>query len=140
MDRVYEGEERGDLLKIMSKKKIIKQKSIILFEDAPVRRIWSDKEEKWYFSIVDVVRILAQNNRPRKYWDDLKRKLKQEGFQLSEKIGQLKLLSKDGKKYLTDVTDTETMFRIIQSIPSPKAEPLPSGLKKIMNCKQGKKS
>ena len=115
----------------MPKKKIAKQKSIILFENIPVRRIWSDKEERWYFSVVDVVRILAQNNRPRKYWDDLKRKLKQEGCQLSEKIGQLALLSNDGKKYLTDVADTETMFRIIQSIPSPKAEPFKIWLAKV---------
>ena len=102
----------------MPKKKIISPKSIILFEDTLVRREWSDKDEKWFFSVVDVVRILAQNNRPRKYWDDLKRKLKQEGCQLSDKIGQLKLLSNDCKKYLTDVADTETMFRIIQPIPS----------------------
>ncbi len=80
---------------------------------------------------MDVVRILAQNNRPRKYWDDLKRKLKQEGCQLSEKIGQLRLLSNDGKKYLTDVADTKTMFRIIQSIPSPKAEPFKVWLAKV---------
>ncbi|MEK7084380.1 MAG: BRO family protein [Patescibacteria group bacterium] len=106
-------------------------KVIIIFDEQPVRRSWDEKEEKWYFSVVDVVGILAQNKRPRKYWDDLKRKLKQEGSQLSEKIGQLKLLAKDGKKYLTDVADVETLLRIIQSIPSPKADPFKMWLAKV---------
>lgn len=106
-------------------------KLIVLFNNEPVRRAWSQKDEKWYFSVVDVVKVLAQNDRPRKYWDDLKRKLKQEGSELSDKIGQLKLLSSDGKKYLTDVADVEAVLRIIQSIPSPKAEPFKLWLAKV---------
>jgi len=106
-------------------------KLIVLFDNQPVRRAWSRKDEKWYFSVVDVVRVLAQNERPRKYWDDLKRKLKQEGSELSDKIGQLKMLSSDGKKYLTDVADAEGVLRIIQSIPSPKAEPFKLWLAKV---------
>jgi DNA-damage-inducible protein D len=83
------------------------------------------------FSVVDVIRVLAQNNRPRKYWNDLKTKLKEEGSQLSEKIGQLKMLSQDGKFYETDVGDVETILRLIQSIPSPKAEPFKLWLAKV---------
>jgi len=96
---------------------------IALFEQKQIRRVWDQEKEAWYFSVIDVVEVLTQNGRPRKYWDDLKRKLKEEGSQLSEKIGQLKLLSKDGKNYLTDVADVETLLRLVQSIPSPKAEP-----------------
>lgn len=110
---------------------IINKKSIAIFENDPVRRIWLDKEEKWMFSVVDVIRVLAQNNRPRKYWNDLKTKLKEEGSQLSEKIGQLKMLSQDGKFYETDVGDVETILRLIQSIPSPKAEPFKLWLAKV---------
>ncbi|MFA6375796.1 MAG: Bro-N domain-containing protein [Candidatus Paceibacterota bacterium] len=106
-------------------------KLIVLFDNEPVRRAWSQKDEKWYFSVVDIVKVLAQNDRPRKYWDDLKRKLKLEGSELSDKIGQLKLLSSDGKKYLTDVADVEAVLRIIQSIPSPKAEPFKLWLAKV---------
>ncbi len=96
---------------------------IQLFEQQKVRSVWDDRQEKWYVSIVDVIAILTESARPRKYWDDLKRKLQAEGSELSEKIGQLKLASSDGKKYLTDVADVEQLFRLIQSIPSPKAEP-----------------
>ena len=106
-------------------------KSVALFENDPVRRAWNEKEEKWYFSIVDVVRVLAQNSRPRKYWDDLKRKLREEGSQLSEKIGQLKFLAADNKYYLSDAANTETILRLIQSIPSPKAEPFKLWLAKV---------
>jgi len=106
-------------------------KLIVIFEEQPVRRSWDGKKEKWYFSVVDVVGVLAQNDRPRKYWDDLKRKLKQEGSELSDKIGQLKLMSSDGKKYLTDVADVEGILRIIQSIPSLKAEPFKIWLAKV---------
>jgi hypothetical protein len=106
-------------------------KLIVIFDEHPVRRSWDSKKEKWYFSVVDVVRVLAQNERPRKYWDDLKRKLKEEGSELSEKIGQLKLMSSDGKKYLTDVADVEGILRIVQSIPSPKAEPFKMWLAKV---------
>jgi len=105
--------------------------SLAIFEVHPVRREWDEKKEKWYFSVIDVVAILAQNNRPRKYWDDLKRHLKSEGSELSEKIGQLKLVSKDGKRYLTDVLDVEGVLRLIQSIPSKKAEPFKLWLAKV---------
>ncbi len=107
--------------KISTAKK--QEKSIIIFNNQSVRRHWDDKKEEWYFSIIDVIRILTNNERPRKYWNDLKTKLKQEGSEVSEKIGQLKMTAPDGKMRLTDVGDTETMLRLVQSIPSPKAEP-----------------
>jgi prophage antirepressor-like protein len=97
--------------------------AIKLFESKKIRTQWDDDAEKWYFSVVDVIEALTESERPRKYWDDLKRKLRAEGSELSEKIGQLKLPSADGKSYKTDVADTEQLFRLIQSIPSPKAEP-----------------
>ncbi len=97
--------------------------AIKLFEDKKIRTLWDDEEEKWYFSVVDTIEVLTDTDRPRKYWSDLKSKLKKEGSQLSEKIGQLKMLSSDGKFYKTDVADTEQLFRLIQSVPSPKAEP-----------------
>jgi hypothetical protein len=96
---------------------------IKLFEEKQVRSVWDAEKEKWYISIVDVIEILTETDRPRKYWSDLKTKLKKEGSELSEKIGQLKMQSSDGKFYQTDVADTEQLFRLIQSIPSPKAEP-----------------
>ncbi len=99
------------------------QNKIQLFEERKVRTLWDDEQEKWYFSIVDAIEILTDSNRPRKYWNDLKKKLQEEGSELSEKIGQLKMRAADGKNYLTDVADTEQLFRLIQSIPSPKAEP-----------------
>ena len=108
-----------------------KSKSIILFNQKQVRRTWDEKNEIWYFSIIDVVEILTDSPRPRKYWNALKTKLKQEGSELSQKVGQLKLESADGKKYLTDVADTETILRLIQSIPSPKAEPFKIWLAKV---------
>ena len=108
-----------------------KSKSIILFNQKQVRRSWDEKNEIWYFSIIDVVEILTDSPRPRKYWNALKTKLKQEGSELSQKVGQLKLGSTDGKKYLTDVADTETILRLIQSIPSPKAEPFKIWLAKV---------
>ena len=95
----------------------MKEVKLAIFEGQNIRRHWDDKQELWYFSIIDVIEILTLTDRPRKYWDDLKRKLKQEGSQLSEKIGQLKLMSDDGKFYLTDVADTEVLMRLIQSIP-----------------------
>ena len=97
--------------------------SLKLFEDKKVRSVWDADAEKWYISVIDVIEILTGNERPRKYWDDLKRKLKVEGSELSEKIGQLKMLATDGKMRFTDVADVEQLFRLIQSIPSPKAEP-----------------
>lgn len=104
-----------------------------IFESKKVRTIWDDEQEKWYFSIVDVIEVLTNNDRPRKYWSDLKSKLKKEGSELSEKIGQLKMIATDGKMRITDVADTEQLFRLIQSIPSPKAEPFKLWLAKIAN-------
>lgn len=97
--------------------------AIKIFGEKKVRTVWDDETETWYFSIIDVIAALTESDRPRKYWDDLKRKLKQEGSELSDKIGQLKMKASDGKMRLTDVADTEQLFRLIQSIPSPKAEP-----------------
>jgi len=105
--------------------------SIVIFNQKQVRRHWDEKKELWYFSIIDVVTILTESPRPRKYWNDLKKKLKEEGSELSAKIGQLKMLSSDDKKYLTDIGDTETILRLIQSIPSPKAEPFKLWLAKV---------
>ena len=100
-----------------------KEPAIKLFEDKEVRSIWDAEQEKWYISITDVIEILTGSPRPRKYWNALKTKLKAEGSELSQKLGQLKMQSADGKFYNTDVADTEQLFRLIQSIPSPKAEP-----------------
>ena len=97
--------------------------AIKLFEAKKVRTVWEDKEEKWYFSIVDVVAVLTDSPNPRKYWSVLKTRLKKEGSELTTKCSQLKMRSADGKSYNTDVADTEQLLRIIQSIPSPKAEP-----------------
>ncbi len=108
-----------------------KENSIVLFHQKQVRRHWDEEQELWYFSVVDVIEVLTDNQRPRKYWNDLKKKLQQEGSQLSEKIGQLKMLASDGKKYLTDVADTENILRLVQSIPSPKAEPFKLWLAKV---------
>ena len=95
-----------------------------LFENQKIRTAWDAENEKWYFSIVDVVGALTDATNARRYWSDLKRKLKNEGaVEVYEKIVQLKLLSPDGKRRLTDVADTEQLLRVIQSIPSPKAEP-----------------
>lgn len=108
-----------------------KSNSIILFNQKQIRRIWDEEKELWYFSIVDIVEILTESPRPRKYWNALKTKLRQEGSELSLKVGQLKLESPDGKKYLTDVADTETLLRLIQSVPSSKAEPFKLWLAKV---------
>jgi hypothetical protein len=108
-----------------------KENSIKLFESQKVRTHWNDQEEKWYFSIIDTIQILTESERPRKYWSDLKSKLKKEGSELSENIGQLKMKSDDGKFYKTDVADTEQLFRLIQSVPSPKAEPFKIWIAKV---------
>ncbi len=105
--------------------------AIQLFEDKKVRTLWDSGQEKWFISIIDVIEVLTNTDRPRKYWSDLKAKLKKEGSELSEKIGQLKMESTDGKFYKTDVADTEQLFRLIQSIPSPKAEPFKLWLAQI---------
>ncbi len=108
-----------------------KPHKIAIFEGKKIRRHWDEEKELWYFSIIDIIEILAGTDRPRKYWDDLKRKLKEEGSQLSEKIGQLKMQAPDGKMRITDVADTETMLRLIQSIPSPNAEPFKLWLARV---------
>jgi len=108
-----------------------KSNKIQMFQKQKVRTHWDDKKELWYFSIIDVIAILADNPRPRKYWSDLKKKLKGEGSELSEKIGQLKMKATDGKMRLTDVADTEQLLRLIQSIPSPKAEPFKVWMAKV---------
>jgi prophage antirepressor-like protein len=103
---------------------------VAVFEGKQIRKIIHEGE--WWFSVIDIIEALTGSDRPRKYWNDLKKKLSQEGYdQLSEKIGQLKLQSADGKFYATDCANTETMFRIIQSIPSPKVEPLKRWLAKV---------
>ena len=109
-----------------------KETAIKLFNDKRVRVHWDDKAEKWYFSIIDIIETLTGSSNPRRYWSDLKRKLTKEGFSQSyEIIVQLKLESSDGKKYITDCADTEGLLRIIQSIPSPKAEPFKMWLAKV---------
>lgn len=104
-----------------------KENAITIFEQKQVRTHWDEEKELWFISVIDVIEVLTETDRPRKYWNDLKTKLKKEGSELSEKIGQLKMQSADGKFYKTDVADTEQIFRLIQSIPSPKAEPLNCG-------------
>ena len=108
-----------------------KVNAIQLFENKKVRTIWDAEQEKWYVSIIDVIEVLTDSDRPRKYWGDLKSKLIKEGSEVSDKIGQLKMQAPDGKMRLTDVADTEQLFRLIQSIPSPKAEPFKLWLAQI---------
>ncbi len=98
-------------------------KAIVIFKDHPVRRVWLEKEEKWYFSIVDVVGILSQSVNPQNYWKVLKNRLKKEGSEVVTKCNRLKMMASDSKYYLTDAADTEVILRLIQSIPSPNAEP-----------------
>ena len=99
------------------------QNEIQLFDGKQVRYVWDEEQEKYFFSVVDVIQVLTNSTTPRRYWSDLKRKLAAEGSEMYEKIVQLKLPSSDGKSYLTDVADTEQVFRLIQSVPSKKAEP-----------------
>jgi len=99
------------------------QNTVKIFEDKKVRTLWDNEQEKWYFSIVDTIEVLTAGPNPRKYWSVLKTRLKKEGSQLATNCSQLKMQSADGKFYKTDVADTEQLFRLIQSIPSPKAEP-----------------
>jgi len=108
-----------------------KQDAIKLFEDKKVRTVWDGEQEKWYFSVIDVVEVLTGSENPRKYWSVLKTRLKAEGSQLATNCSQLKMQSADGKYYKTDVADTEQLFRLIQSIPSPKAEPFKLWLAQI---------
>ena len=103
-----------------------------LFNNQQIRTVWDKEDEKYYISVVDVVGVLSMSKRPRKYWSDLKKKIIEEGYdELSEKIGQLKLQSSDGKYYMTDVVDIEGMFRIIESVPSKNAEPIKQWLAKL---------
>lgn len=109
------------------------QENIQLFENQPIRTAWNEEQEECYFSVVDVIHVLTGSENPRRYWSDLKRKLKSEGAtQLYENIVQLKMqFPKDGKNYKTDVANTEQLLRIIQSIPSPKAEPFKMWLAEV---------
>ncbi len=102
-----------------------------LFEDKKVRALWDAEQEKWYFSIVDTIAVLTDTPNARKYWSVLKTRLKKEGSELTTNCSQLKMQSADGKYYKTDVADTEQLFRLIQSIPSPKAEPFKLWLAQI---------
>jgi BRO family, N-terminal domain len=104
---------------------------IKLFEEKQVRTIWNDTEEKWFISIVDVIAVLSESVDPNAYWRKLKQRLKQEGNQTVTDCHGLKMLAHDGKMRLTDVADTEQLFRLIQSIPSPKAEPFKLWLAKV---------
>ena len=102
-----------------------------IFNNETIRTVWDKEDEKYYISIIDLIKILTESDRPRKYWSDLKSRLKEEGNEVSEKIGQLKLKATDGKYRLTDVCDIEEMFRIIESIPSKNAEPIKQWLAKL---------
>lgn len=98
-------------------------KAIVLFQGNQIRRYWDDEKELWYFSVVDVVGVLTNSSSPRKYWNKLAERLRKEGSESVTKCHQLKMQASDGKYYLTDTADTEVMLRIVQSIPSPQAEP-----------------
>src|SRR5947208_2094625 len=104
--------------------------SVALFQERSVRRVWY--QERWYFSVVDIIAILTESPNARRYWSDLKRKLTAEGYdQLYDTIVQLKMMSSDGKNYVTDAADTATVLRIIQSVPSPRAEPFKRWLAEV---------
>ncbi len=105
--------------------------NIKLFEEQKVRSVYSEQEEKWYFSVIDVIQILTDSTIPKRYWSDLKKKLAKEGSQAYDKIVRFKIIAEDGKKRETDTADTETMLRLIQSIPSPKAEPFKQWLAQV---------
>ena len=105
--------------------------SIKLFEEKKVRSYWNEQEEKWYFSVIDVIEVLTESTVPKRYWSDLKMKLVKEGSQAYDKIVRLKMIAEDGKNRQTDTADTETILRIIQSVPSPKAEPFKQWLAQV---------
>ena len=107
------------------------QEAIKLFEQAKIRTVWDEDQEKWFFSIIDVIAVLTESENPRKYWSVLKTRLKNEGSELATNCSQLKLQAADGKRYLTDVADTEQVLRLIQSIPSKKAEPFKLWLARV---------
>lgn len=104
---------------------------IAIFDQKEVRRAWDSEKEIWYFSVVDIMNVLVNTASPRKYWNKLAQRLREEGSEVVTNCHQLKLVSSDGKKYMTDVADTETILRLIQSIPSPKAEPFKVWLAKV---------
>lgn len=108
-----------------------KENSIVLFNQKQVRRHWDEEKEFWYFSIIDVVAVLTDSSTPRRYWSDLKSRLKQEGSEVYDKIVQLKMTAPDGKQRQTDCFSTEDLLRTIQSIPSPKAEPFKLWLARV---------
>ena len=110
---------------------MVKQNAIKVFEEKKVRTLWDSETEEWYFSIVDVVAVLTDSENPRRYWSDLKIKLSTEGSELYDDIVQLKLPAADGKMRLTDVLDTKGILRLVQSVPSPKAEPFKMWLAKV---------
>lgn len=121
------------LKNLMSNEKT-KNKQITIFEGQKIRRIWDEKKEKWYFSVVNIIQALIQQadyQTARKYWNKLKERLKKEGNESVSNCHQLKIQAADGKFYLTDVADTETLLRLIQSVPSPKAEPVKLWLAKV---------
>ena len=105
--------------------------NIKLFESKQVRSAWNEDEQKWYFSVIDVIEILTGSSIPKRYWSDLKKKLAKEGSEVYEKIVRLKMMAEDGKSRETDVADVEQLLRLIQSIPSPKAEPFKQWLAKV---------
>ncbi len=117
----------------MREKDAGKKNSVVLFGGKQVRRIWDEEKEEWFFSIIDVVAVLTGSPRPRKYWNALKMKLEEEGSQLSHKLGQFKMIATDGKMRETDCFSTGNVLRLIQSIPSPKAEPFKIWLAKVGN-------
>ena len=108
-----------------------KQEALKLFEDKKVRTVWDDEQEKWYFSIIDVIAILTDSPDPKRYWSVLKSRIKKEGHEPTTICSTLKLRAADGKMRLTDVADTEQLFRIIQSVPSPKAEPFKQWMARV---------
>lgn len=111
-----------------------KEQDLAIFSGQKIRRVWDDDQEKWYFSVVDVVKVLTgqiDHERAKSYWTTIKNRLKNEGSEVVTNCDQLKMMASDGKYYLTDVADTETIFRIIQSIPSPKAEPFKLWLARV---------
>jgi hypothetical protein len=118
----------------------MQEKSLAVFENYKIRRHYDEQTETWYFSVVDILQVLIQQpdyQTARKYWNKLKERLKKEGSESVTNCHQLKLESADGKKYLTDVADPETLLRLIQSVPSPKAEPIKLWLARlVLNCRQ----
>ena len=105
--------------------------NIKLFEEKKVRSVYNEQEGKWYFSVIDVIQVLTDSTVPKRYWSDLKKKLSKEGSQAYDKIVHLKMIAEDGKNRVTDTADTETILRLIQSIPSPKAEPFKQWLAQV---------